>query len=280
MSLKTTFPSNIPDQTQEIGNMIMSEDDVCRYLGNHIEEILSEDDFREFYSSTGRSGVHPFILAMVTVLQYLEKLPDRRACEQAVKRIGWKYALRQLLTWPGFHYSDLCNFRKRLLNHNAETLVFDKLIQHLLDKGWLKSRGKQRTDATHILGQVQRLSQVELQWESLRMALVDLMTTNGKWVLEHLDDEFIQTHTTSRNTYRMSDVELKKLEKQLKNNMLLLLNLIDKEGNDDWLKLTYVQLLHRVAREQLDCVDPSEFPDWQDSALRARFTVGLDTITA
>jgi transposase len=112
---------------------------VCYFLGNHIEAILSEDDFAAMYSATGRPGIHPLILAMVTVFQYLEKLPDRQASEQAVKRIDWKYALRQELTWLGFHYADLCTFRKRLLAHDASELVFEKLIQYLLGKGWLKS---------------------------------------------------------------------------------------------------------------------------------------------
>ena len=102
------------------------------------------------------------------------------------------------------HYSDLCNFRKRLLEHEANGLIFDKFNQHLLDKGGLKSKGKQRTDATHIIGQVQRLSKVELKWESLRMALVDLISTDGKWVLSHLSEQFTQTYASSRNSYRMS----------------------------------------------------------------------------
>lgn len=275
MSLQSNFPKEIPEQTREIVESILEADDVCHYLGNHIDEILSESDFEAMYSATGRSGVHPFILSIVTVLQYLEKLPDRRASQQVVKRMDWKYALHQVLTWKGFHYSDLCNFRKRLLKHEASSLIFDKLIQHLQEKGWLKSGGKQRTDATHILGQVHRLSQFELKWESLRMALVDLISTDARWVLSHLSEDLRRTYASSRNSYRLSETELKQLEKQVDRDMLVVLQHIETEGKSDWLELTYVQLLHRVAREQVDCVDPSEFPDWQDSALALDLPEGL-----
>lgn len=267
MSLQSNFPKEIPEQTREIGESILDESDVCHYLAHHIHEILSEADFEAMYSETGRGGVHPFILSIVTVLQYLEKYPDRRASEQVVKRLDWKYAMHQDLKWMGFHYSSLCNFLKRLLEHEASSLIFDKVIQHLLEKGWLKSRGKQRTDATHILGQVQRLSQFELKWEGLRMALVDIISSDSKWVLSQLSEEFTITYASSRNSYHLSDSKLEELEKQVDKDIENFLNLIEQEGRDEFLDLRFVKLLQRLALEQLDCIDPEEFPDWQDSAL-------------
>lgn len=275
MSLQSTFPSEIPEQTREIGEIILPKNDVCYFLGNHIEEFLSERDFEKMYSPTGRGGVHPLILSIVTILQYLEKLSDRRASQQAVKRLDWKYALRQSLIWMGFHYSDLCNFRKRLLENEASSLIFDKVIEHLLATGFLKSKGKQRTDATHILGEVKRLSLLELKWESIRMALVDLMSLDAKWVLSNLSEEFTETYTSSCNTYRMSEAKQKKLEKQLERDMQNLLQTVEADGDKQWLKLSYVKLLYRVAREQLECVDPAEFPDWDDSALDLDLPAGL-----
>ncbi len=53
MSLQSTFPSEIPKQTREVGEAILAKNDVCYFLGNRIEEFLSEADFVEMYSSTG-----------------------------------------------------------------------------------------------------------------------------------------------------------------------------------------------------------------------------------
>jgi transposase len=141
------------------------------------------------------------------VLQYLEKLPDRQASGQVVKRLDWKYALRQELTWKGFHYSDLCNFRKRLLAHDARGVVCEKVLEFLKAKGWLKAKGKQRTDATHIIGQVQRLSVFELKWESLRIALSDVLgrevppsISNDSWLHSNFYFTFFAAYTLRFST--------------------------------------------------------------------------------
>ena len=53
-------------------------------------------------------------LALITVMQFAEGLSDRAAADAVRSRIDWKYALNLELTDPGFHYSVLAKFRKRL----------------------------------------------------------------------------------------------------------------------------------------------------------------------
>jgi transposase len=61
----------------------------------------------------------------------------------------------------------LCNFRKRLLEHGGESLVFERLLAHLRERGLVQARGCQRTDATHILGAVKQMSDVEALREAV-----------------------------------------------------------------------------------------------------------------
>ena len=75
-----------------------------RLVGNEVEQIISDEDFVGMYAEEGRPAVNPVVLALVSVFQFLEKLPDRAAAEAAVMRLDWKYALRQELTWTGFCY--------------------------------------------------------------------------------------------------------------------------------------------------------------------------------
>ena len=95
-----------------------------RLVGNEMEEMIDDEDSSDMYADEGRPAVNPVVLALVLVFQFLEKLPDRAAAEAAVMRLDWKHALRRNLIWTGFHYSDLCNFRKRLLEHGRERVVF------------------------------------------------------------------------------------------------------------------------------------------------------------
>ncbi len=41
----------------------------------------------------GRPGIDPVLVAGVTLLQFMEKAPDRRAVEQVRFHLGWKHAL-------------------------------------------------------------------------------------------------------------------------------------------------------------------------------------------
>lgn len=76
-------------------------------------------------------------------------------------RLDWKYALRQELDWNGFHYSDLCNSRKRLLKHGQVRTLFEGLLDYLREQGFVKAGGRQRTGATHIVGTVKQMSDAE-----------------------------------------------------------------------------------------------------------------------
>jgi len=110
----------------------------------------------------------------VSVLQFAENLSDRAAADAVRTRIDWKYGLGLELDDPGFDHSVLSEFRALL----AEGSRADQLLQLLLDRlvaaGLLKGRGRQRTDATHVLAAVRRLSRLELAGESVRAALEEI----------------------------------------------------------------------------------------------------------
>ena len=81
----------------------------------------------------------------MTVLQYAAGLTDRQAADGVRERIDWKYALALELTDPGFDFSLLSEFRLRLVQGGAETLLLDRLLEVCKQRGWRKRRGQ----ATH-----------------------------------------------------------------------------------------------------------------------------------
>ena len=97
MSLKEAFPSEIPAETAQGVEALLPVDNVYRLIGECVGNLLSDADFQAWYAIEGRPGINPIILALVTIVQFLEKLPDRAAAHMAVMRLDWKYALRQRL---------------------------------------------------------------------------------------------------------------------------------------------------------------------------------------
>lgn len=75
-------------------------------------------------------------------------------------RLDWKYALSLELTDPGFDHTVLSEFRSRLVSGNAEQRLLDLLLEGCREGGWLKTRGRQRTDSTHVLAKIRALNRV------------------------------------------------------------------------------------------------------------------------
>jgi transposase len=68
------------------------------------------------------------------------------------------------LTDPGFDFSVLSEFRSRLLSGGAEDLLLGKLLEECANRGFVKSRGRQRTDSTHVVAAIRALNRLESAW--------------------------------------------------------------------------------------------------------------------
>src|ERR1700746_2634838 len=55
-----------------------------------------------YCENNGRPGIDPVLLCGVTLLQFMDKVSDRRAAEQVTYHLGWKYALDLELGYAGF----------------------------------------------------------------------------------------------------------------------------------------------------------------------------------
>jgi transposase len=129
-----------------------------------------------YCAENGRPAIDPVLLCGVTLLQFMEKVADRRASEQVVYHLGWKYALDLALDYDGFHATVLVYFRDRLEDNKAERMIFDGILKLLVELGLVKKKGKQRLDSTPIVGYVKAMSWLECAMETLRLALKDLKT--------------------------------------------------------------------------------------------------------
>ena len=130
-------------------------------LRDELGTVFDDKDFKELFATVGQPALQPWRTALVTVLQFRENLSDRQAADAVRSRIDWKYLLGLELTDEVFDFSVLSEFRKRLIDNNQEHLLLDKLLLRCQEKGLLKARGKQRTDATRVLASIRKLNRLE-----------------------------------------------------------------------------------------------------------------------
>jgi transposase len=144
--------------------------------------VLFEDgQFADLFAARGRPAESPGRLAVISVLQFAEGLTDRQAADAVRLRVDWKYLLGLELDDQGFDASVLTEFRARLADSGrAEALVFDRVLDLLVQADMVAGGGRQRTDSTSVLGQLRALDRLELVGEVLRAALEAATARGGR----------------------------------------------------------------------------------------------------
>lgn len=118
-------------------------------------------------------------------------------------RLDWKYLLGLELSDPGFDFSVLCEFRARLVQCGAASLLLDRLLECCKQQGWLKEREKQRTDSTHVLTAARALNRLELVGETLRHALNVLAEVAPGWLRDQVTPEWFDRYSRRIEEYRL-----------------------------------------------------------------------------
>jgi len=180
----------------------------------------------------------------------LEKVPDRQAAEWVVSRIDWKYALHLSLTYAGFHFYDLCAFRARLIQGEEERLVFEEILERLKAMGLVKRRGKARTDSTHLLAMVERLTLLELVGESIRVALRAVKIVVPQWVEEHLPAAFVETYEQRQSQYGLGEDKVQEELVKVGQDGFWFLSQLDQSAPGDVRELAQVATLRTVLSQQ------------------------------
>jgi transposase len=183
MSLHTHPLEPIPDLTSQIAHASFPKGTLAMHLRDALGSIYEDADFAQLFPKRGRAAEAPWRLALVTVFQALENLSDRQAAEMVRGRLDWKYALSLPVDDAGFDASILVDFRQRLLDHEAQDLLLEPILQVCREHRWLKAGGKQRTDSTWVIATVRSLSSLESVGESLRAALNEIAEVAPDWLL-------------------------------------------------------------------------------------------------
>lgn len=194
MCLRAVPELPIPEETARVVKAAFPKSHPYVLLRDEFGSFFQDAQFASLFAAQGPPAESPARLALVTVLQFAEGLSDRQAAEAVRSRLDWKYLLGLELTDPGFDYSVLCEFRARLVEGSAAALLFETLLTAFRERKLLKARGKQRTDATHVLAAVRGLNRLETVGETMRHALNVLAEVAPGWLLSHHEPEWAQRY--------------------------------------------------------------------------------------
>ncbi len=209
---------------------------------------------RCYCADNGRVAIEPVLLLGVSLLQFLEAIPDRQAAEMLRYHAGWNLALNCQLGDEGFHPTTLVHFRQRLLEHDASALGFEAVLEALRDAGLVQRRSRQRLDSTQMFGRVSRMSRLDCVRESLRLALKEISERlppieQPPWWLA-LWERYVDTQTD----YRASMETLARKLVEAGQDARRLLGWLAGPPQTQWGQGKQTQLLARVFAEQFEVV--------------------------
>lgn len=171
----------IPSETERVARAAFPKGSPIMRIRDELGMLFSDRDFATLFPNVGQLAISPSRLMLVTLFQFMEGLGDRQAADAVRRCIDWKYALALELTDPGFHFSVLQEFRDRLLEADQGRLLLDHFLATCRDRGFVKARGHQRTDATHVLAAIRTLNRLECLGETLAHTLHQLLRDAPGW---------------------------------------------------------------------------------------------------
>lgn len=201
------------------------------------------------FPQNGRPVEAPWRLALITIVQFMEELPDRQAAEAVRGRIDLKYALGLELTDPGFDFTILSDFRTRLVQGGGEQVLLDAMLALFKERGWLKDRQQQRTDSTHILAKIRAINRLMCVGEAMRFALNSLAVAAGDWLLAYAEEEWLYRygHRIEESRLPKSQAERQELAETIGRDGALLLRAIFEASAPSFLReIPAVELLRRI----------------------------------
>ena len=183
-----------------------------------------------------------FLLAMVTLFQFAEGLPDRQAADAVRTRLDWKYALHLPMDYPGLDHSALSEFRQRLRCNTAGHATFQRLLTQVAAFGLLGNGDKRQAEVVDVLAAVDALGRAQAAKERTSRALEALAAAHPSWLraasLPHWYGRYDQTFSAQAPS--ICPEELDALARAIEADIRHLLQAI--EGSD----IPYLALLPEV----------------------------------
>ena len=261
---------DIPEEIRSWGEKHLESDNPYRAVGEQLFSFIPRSELSSMYSDTGRPSINPIVLSLVPIFQFLEDIPDRVAAAYVKTRLDWKYALHLPLHDSGFHYSDLCNFRKRLANHDKESLIFEQLLEKIKALGYFKKHKHQRTDSTHVLAKVRDLSRLENLSEGLRVSLKAIQKADMTFYETKIPVLYTEHWSKPLSDYQMTDEERKQALQRVGQDIHWLLSFL-KTNKESFLRLPELEVLQTLFSQHFTIQS-------QKVSVKREATVGKDKI--
>ncbi len=251
MPNRSDWLSPLPRDTARAAEAVFGQGNIYLILGDQVDQLLAGIDLARLHSIPQQPESALAVLTLMTVFQYVEGLPDRRAVEAVRTRADWKYALHLPLAYRGPECSSLCHFRQLVLADSAAQDVFQQVIDRLAQIGLLRNASATQPNGREVVTAVCAASRLEQLIEAMQAILEALAAVNPQWLLAHTLPHWYERYNPVFATHvlRKTNGEQTMLAQAIGKDALFLLEMIDTSGGD-LTRLLEVRTLRQVWQQQ------------------------------
>lgn len=259
MSLKPIPIGQIPQETARLAKAVFPEGSTFIKMRDDTADAVSRCNVRHPVSQSGAAstGCLEISPGHLHAIRLVDCPIVKRPMPSALVWIG-SMRLRLELEERGFDFSVLCEFRSRLIEGNAEYLLFETMLNLLKQRGLIKARGRPRTDATHVLAAVRAINRVVCVGETMRAALGSLAELAPEWLGSFVPDEWYERYAHRVEKYRLPKEQTKRtaLVETIGADGYAMLDAIDTTPELSWLHhVPALETVRRVWVQQFELIE-------------------------
>lgn len=244
----------MPEETAQIAKVIYKIENMYIRIGDQLAKLFEGLSLAGL-DPTGEKSVNNLrILALVTVFQCIENMPDLSVPEAVRNRMDWKYALHLPINGPVFTSQELCNFRQLLLFNLEGFNVFQEVINCLGKIGYVGSSEVDCQTSGQLLKKVCDISRIEQISRAINQTIEALAVYDPEWLrkitLPHWYERYNQKPEKSSNVNISNNLVF--LIHAYRDDILHILNSIEDEDRLQLKSIPEIRRLHLLFQQQYD----------------------------
>ena len=197
MMSKREYQRDLMDVSPQVARKI-DPDSVFAILHEVGPSLLRDEDFAKMYAEgEGRPSHPPSLMAGILLLQRHADVSDREATQRLKFDLRWQHALRLPMDFPEIPHSNLSHFRSRLIVHELEGQVFDRLAEMATEADIVDPGEEQAIDSSHIFGAAAVQDTYELLQDGTRKLLETALEEAPEEAETLIEDQGIEGRLSS-----------------------------------------------------------------------------------
>lgn len=240
----------IPASTARAARMLYGRGNLYLRLGDRLNDLVSKFDRDLLSRQLGENGL---LLALLTIIQYVEKLSDRELSALIQQRMDLRYAVHLATPSPRLDPQVLCVFRSRLLTNPEGLRLFDALFQTICPEITTNATTEEQSIEDVLNSICEHEVRVSLM-ETMLRSVEALSANHFHWLrgiaLPHWYQRYSRSIVVSDSIHSCSKQEL--TQEEIQGDIQHLLFEIKESNSPDMTEMHEIRQL-RLTWEELTC---------------------------